>query len=124
MTAMLITDRQLAAIRAIGESGMQVDVIIKHRLPFADVGDDTVRHDTDYADHHCKGWLMNIVGRSLTLDPVMVVNDSNFTLRIPVGIPIDTHDIVWIADEKYEVMDSNIGESYRVWNIAALMKLS
>ena len=128
MKGQLLTDKQMAAIRGVAETGMHVDVSIRHRLPFVSdesnpFGDDDVKRDPVYSEHHCQGWLLNIVNRTLEIDTVMLVQDSNYTLRIPSTVPIETGDEVWIEGQRYAVMGTNDGESYRVWNIAALVKI-
>lgn len=127
MTLPLLTDAQLAGIRAYGERGMTVDVTFTRMAsyqtdpdnPFGD-GDVTYESTTITT----KGWIINVMHRELDEDGNRVVAIHDVTLRVPFGLNIETRDLVTIDGEQYTVMETNNEDTWAEWGTCYLKKIS
>jgi hypothetical protein len=129
MTA-LLSPSQLGSIRALGESGMTVDVLI-HKVgrttsfddsnPF---GDDTLTESPTGTDVTVKGWVVSLLGRDFDSDGQRIVAVGDFILRVPVGTDIAVRDVVTIDGTEYTVMETNTEDTWAEWTVANIKKVS
>lgn len=122
----LLTDAQMASIRALGEKGMKVDVTITRVGDFAlddsnPFGDDDLTTETHSTT--VKGWLLSNMGREFDEDAERIVAVHDFTLRVPVGTAIDTRDTVVIDSVSYTVMETNTEDTWPEWTECYIKKV-
>jgi hypothetical protein len=123
----LLTDAQMASIRALGELGMTVDVTITRMTSYA-VDDSNPFGDDDVAlastSVTVKGWLMSHMGREFDEDGSRIVAIHDFTLRVPVGTAIDARDQATIGGVEYTVMETNAEDTWPEWTVCYLKKIT
>lgn len=98
----LLSDSQLLAIQAVGQSGMKVDVIF--RRPDWDENDVPIEPVPIVA--RCKGYLRQTGGATVGgVDMGMITTSSTFELGVPIGTNVLPRDNAEIGGRIYEVQD-------------------
>lgn len=119
---MLLTERQLRGIQALGEKGMNVPVEIRKKLsqskdPTNPYGDEDVFYAPPVT---VMGWLVTKPTERFELGGGQVRTTATHTLRVPVGTSILAEDRVTVGDEEFVVTDATNEQSWPEWTVAYL----
>lgn len=111
----LITPSEMAAIQAIGLSGMQSTAIILTRaIVQTDDGQENV-WATSSLDIPC--WVREVTspGRDLGSIAGAVNLVEEFLIRVPVGTEVRSGDRIVVGETTYDVQHSNNEDTYPDW---------
>lgn len=127
MTLPLLTEAQLAGIRAYGERGMTVDVTFTRRSAYATdadnpFGDDDISYES--TSFTVKGWIINVMHREMDEDSNRVVALHDVTLRVPFGTPVETRDLATVLGIQYVVVETNNEDTWAEWGTCYLKAIS
>ena len=127
----LLSDSEIGAIRALGESGMTTPFIISRATvistshpsydPAYDYGDDLLSaEDPVYqteAVTQVNGWLVSRLESDLSTGQAQLSDVDLHILRLPVGTDVRPNDIATRADtsEAYLVIDTNTDDTWPEW---------
>lgn len=111
----LISPSELAAIQAVGRSGMTSTAIILTRATVqTDDGQASV-WATSAVDVPC--WVVGVTPNSATLGDVAGAVDliQTFVIRLPVGTAVESGDQIVVGAKSYMVEQTNNEDTYPDW---------
>ena len=103
MTAPLISDSEMAALRGVAESGMQTDVAIYQRTT---VQTDDGQESVWTLGSMVKGWLYSTPTPVITLVSGEMTTVNTYRLFVPVGTAISPGDHAVIGAQTFIVSDT------------------
>jgi hypothetical protein len=116
----LLSPAQLAAIQAIGVSGMTATVTIYPQTfdTGLDVSDDpygsSLTH-TSTPSTTVAGWLVGRWSDTRNVGAGDIDTTTPYRLRLPVGTPVDPGDEVGINGNRYHVIDVGDDQTWPEW---------
>lgn len=117
MSAGLISDKQMKAIREMAEIGMITPVDIYRRdsvVPTTsdDYGDNVEYNQTSQSRRSTvKGWLYTSPASQAAIDAGAVITDQLWELRVPYGTEVAVGDEVRIGGRVYHTLSVDAGKT-------------
>lgn len=114
----LISEKQMAAISTLAETGMVTTVEIFRRsgaVPSAsdDYGDNVEFNETSPSRRGTvQGWLRTVPASQASIDAGAVVTDTVWELRVPSGTDIQVGDDATIKTVEYTVVSTDADNTY------------
>lgn len=118
----LVTPEMLAAVRAVGQSGLTTTVTIMRRSLIAGTGgDDDYEAWVDVGDY--KAWIkQNDRGPVLHEDAGSMASIGRYRIHFKDTVDLYEGDMIVDGDEEYIVNATNRGSTYRVFSTAIARK--
>ncbi len=115
----LVSDSEMAALRAVAESGMVTEAVILIR---ATVVTDDGQENVWATGETVNSWLYEVTPTGTTLGAIAgaVGLAGTFSLRVPVGTTVTSGDQVAIGTTIYTVQHSNAENTYSPWVILSV----
>ena len=118
----LVTPEMLAAVRAVGQSGLTTTVtIMRHSLIAGTDGDDDSEQWVDYGEY--KAWIkQNDRGPVLHEDVGAMASIGRYRIHFKDTVELHEGDMIVDGSEEYIVNATNRGATYRVFTTAVARK--
>jgi GGDEF domain-containing protein len=123
--AVALSSGNLRGLQRIASRFLRTIVSIEHKKPFAvdssdPYGDDIVLYNPPFSAY---GWLIPILGKTLSQSDGQISQGGQFKLRVAVGVYVEPEDRVTIEEELYTVVDVSCEATWPIFTTAMLDRI-